>query len=83
MIASCCDAMRYFNCLFSHLGLYDLGVSISSCKQKLKARSRSSEEMLPRHVAALVKCNRLGHNRCEKITYHVKVPKGSAGCWVN
>ena len=36
--------------------LYNLGVSIPSCGQRLAEQSMPSEQILPRHVAHLVKC---------------------------
>ena len=36
--------------------LYDFGVSISSCEQRLEESSMLSEQRLSRHVADLVKC---------------------------
>ena len=47
---------RSFLALLPLAELYDFGVSISACESRLKESSMFLEQMLPRHVAGLVKC---------------------------
>ena len=49
--------------------LYDFGVSIASCGQKLEVRNMSLEQMLSRQIIELVKFSKGGQKCCERITY--------------